>query len=83
MGRQPLYPSTKGKPNWPTPEIERSFGQVVRVKRTPVKTVGLPDWSLEYVEFPSGEMEEYRDILIKAVRIVKVTKSRIYYEERG
>ena len=64
-------------------DIERYHGIIVAVKGIPTKSLSLPDWPLSYVEFPVGEMKEYRNILMKAhVRIVKVTESRIYFEWR-
>lgn len=63
------------------PEIERYHGQIAAVGGTTVKSPQLPDWDLWYVEYPPGNMSEYRQTLMKArARIVKVTDRRIYFE---
>ncbi|MBA7529653.1 hypothetical protein ES705_21851 [subsurface metagenome] len=88
MTRQPLYPhvpkSQIQKANPPEEiEIERYHGIIVGVGGIPTKDPNLPDWSLSYVEYPPGQMKEFRDALMKAhVRIARVTNMRIYFEER-
>lgn len=65
-------------------EIERRAGYVTRVGPIVVKTVMLPDWTLDFIEYPEGSMAEYRDELMgQKVKIVKVTKERIYFEQGG
>ena len=72
----------EGNPGNQEVQIERYQGIIVGVGGTPTKTLNLPDWDLSYVEFPEGKMKEYRTAMIKArVRIVKVTKERVYYSE--
>lgn len=62
-------------------EIERYHGIIVAVGGIKTKVPNLPDWDLSYVEYPPGRMEEFRGALMRArVRIVKVTKQRIYFE---
>jgi hypothetical protein len=64
------------------PEIERYHGIIVAVGGINTKSLSLPDWDLSYVEFPPGQMREYRNALMKArVRIARVTDRRIYFEE--
>lgn len=62
-------------------EVERYHGQIVQVGDFPVRVVVLPDWGLEYIEYPKGEMPKYRDALMRQrVKIRKVTSQRIYFE---
>lgn len=64
-------------------EVRRYHGHIVEVGDSVVKVTSLPDWSLNYLEFPPGKMEEYRAALMhERVILVKVTKQRIYFEER-
>ena len=64
------------------PEIERYHGIIVAVGGINTKSPSLPDWNLSYVEYPPGQMAEYRGALMKArVSIVKVTDRRIYFEQ--
>lgn len=63
-------------------EIKRYHGIIVKVGEVDVKDLNLPDWNLSYIEFPQGQMIEYRRALMKAnVRLVHVTDMRIYFEE--
>jgi len=63
-------------------EVQRYHGLIVQVGDAPVKVPALPDWDLEYIEYPKGEMPKYRDALMKErVKIQKVTTQRIYFEE--
>lgn len=63
-------------------EIKRSAGFMVRIGGVEVKSVMLPDWSLDFIEFPPGKMKEYRTALTQArMRITKVTDQRIYFEQ--
>lgn len=63
-------------------EIERYHGVIVAVGGTNTKSPNLPDWNLSYVEYPPGQMKEYRAALMKArVNIVRVTDRRIYFEQ--
>ena len=63
-------------------KVQRYHGQIVQVEDAQVRVPNLPDWSLEYIEYPQGEMPKYRDALMKErVKIVKVTDQRIYFEE--
>ena len=80
----PLYPHVpKGNRQEADIEIERYHGIIVGVGGIKTKTPNLPDWDLSYVEYPPGEMEVYRNALQhERVRIAKVTKQRIYFEER-
>jgi len=62
-------------------EIKRYHGQIVQVGEYTVKVVALPDWELDYIEYPKGEMPKYRDALMRErVKIRKVTSQRIYFE---
>lgn len=77
-GQQPAV--GKDNPNSAI-EIKRYHGFIVQVGDVKVKTLLLPDWSLEYIEFPQGEMPEYRSALMKEhIKITKVTDRRIYFE---
>ena len=61
-------------------EIERYHGIIVGVGGISTKTLSLPDWDLSYVQYPPGQMEEYRAAMQKAhVRIARVTDMRIYF----
>jgi len=63
-------------------EIQRYHGQIVQVGEAQVRTVTLPDWGLDFVEFNEGEARKYRDALMRArVKIRKVTSRRVYFEE--
>ena len=81
--RAPLYPHVpKGKGQESDIEIERYHGIIVGVGGISTKTPSLPDWDISYVEYPPGQMKEFRDALMKArVSIVQVTDRRIYFEE--
>ncbi len=83
MPKQPLYPHTsKNKRQEADIEIERYHGVIVRVGGISIKIPNLPDWNLYYVEYPPGQMPEYRAALMKErVKIVRVTDRRIYFEE--
>jgi len=62
--------------------IERYHGIIVAVGGINTKTLSLPDWNISYVEYPPGQMKEYREALMKArVSIVRVTDRRIYFEQ--
>jgi len=64
-------------------EIERYHGIIVKVGEVNVKDLSLPDWDLSYVEFPQGQMVEYRKALMSArVLIAQVTDKRIYFVQR-
>ncbi len=61
-------------------EIERYHGIIVKVGEVKTKSLSLPDWDLSYVEYPQGQMAEYRRALMRArVFIVQVTDKRIYF----
>lgn len=63
-------------------KVERYSGFIVKVGDSEVHSLSLPDWSVDYVEFPKGEMAEYRQVLMKnRVTIVKVMPTRIYFEQ--
>jgi hypothetical protein len=63
-------------------EVERYKGIIIRVGTSMVKSPPLPDWMLSYIEYPPGKMVEYREALQKQhVKIRKVTKERIYFED--
>lgn len=81
MAKEPLYPHVpKDKGQKADIETERHYGIIVAVGGVSTRTVNLPDWELSYVEYPPGQMEEYRDALMKErARIVKVTKQRVYF----
>ena len=85
MTKKPLYPhvpkSQIQKANPPEEiEIERYHGIIVGVGGISTKTLSLPDWDLSYVQYPPGQMEEYRAAMQKAhVRIARVTDMRIYF----
>ena len=84
--KEPLYPHVpKGKSESQKAdiEIERYHGIIVGVGGISTKDPNLPDWNLSYVEYPPGQMKEFREALQKAhVRIARVTDMRIYFEER-
>ena len=62
-------------------EIERYHGRIVKVGEVNVKALMLPDWDLVYIEYPPGQMAEYRRALMKAhTRLTMVTDERIYFE---
>lgn len=64
------------------PEIKRYHGVIIEVGEFRVKVPNLPDWSLVYIQYPPGEKEAYRDaIQQERVKIIKVTKERIYFEQ--
>lgn len=64
------------------PQVTRYHGFIIKVGDSSVREPNLPDWSLVYVEYPPGEMEVYRAALqYERVRIIKVTKERIYFEQ--
>lgn len=66
----------------PGVEVQRYHGQIVQVGDTQVKTIVLPDWALEYIEFLEGEMPKYRAALMRErVKIIKVTSRRVYFEQ--
>ena len=63
-------------------EIERYHGIIVAVGGIKTKTLMLPDWDLSYLEYPPGQMKEYRSAMMKArLRIAQVTDRRIYFEQ--
>ena len=63
-------------------EIERHYGMIVAVGGINTKTPSLPDWDISYVEYPPGQMKEFRAALMKArVNIVRVTDMRIYFQQ--
>ena len=82
--KEPLYPHVpKSKRQEADIEIERYHGIIVGVGGINTKTPNLPDWDLSYVEYPQGQMPEYRAAMMKArVSIVRVTDRRIYFEQR-
>lgn len=83
--KPPLYPhiskSQIQKANPPEEiEIERYHGIIVKIGGISTKTLNLPDWDLSYVEYPPGQMKEYRDAMMKArLSIRQVTDRRIYF----
>ncbi|MBA7584791.1 hypothetical protein ES708_26751 [subsurface metagenome] len=83
--KPPLFPhipkSQIQKANPPEEiEIERYHGIIVKIGGIPTKTLMLPDWDLSYVEYPPGQMKEYRDAMMKArLSIRQVTDRRIYF----
>ncbi|MBA7661945.1 hypothetical protein ES703_69965 [subsurface metagenome] len=81
--KKPLYPHVpKSRGQEADIKIERYHGFITLVGGATVKTLPLPDWSLEYIEFPPGEMPEYRKALMQErVKIVQVTDSRIYFSQ--
>lgn len=80
----PLYPHVpKSQRQEADIEIERYHGIIVAVGGINTKSPNLPDWDISYVEYPPGQMKEFREPLMKArVSIVKVTDRRIYFEQR-
>jgi len=64
-------------------EIGRKAGFIVNIGGCVVKTIVLPDWSLQYIEFPAGQMKEYRAAILKQEELTleRVTKSRIYFSD--
>jgi len=63
-------------------KVQRYHGQIVQVGDAQVKTIVLPDWALEYIEFLEGEMPKYRAALMRErVKIIKVTSRRVYFEQ--
>ena len=79
--KEPLYPHVpKSKSQEADIEIERYHGIIVGVGGISTKTLSLPDWDLSYVEYPPGQMEEFRAAMMKArLRIAQVTDMRIYF----
>jgi len=79
--REPLYPHVpKSKKQESEIEIERYHGIIVKIGGISTKTLNLPDWDLSYVEYPPGQMKEYRDAMMKArLSIRQVTDRRIYF----
>jgi len=64
------------------PKITRYHGLITFVGDCSVRVVSLPDWPLEYIEYPPGEMENYRYALQhERVNIARVTSKRIYFVE--
>lgn len=63
--------------------IERYYyGAIVAIGGSVVKSLTLPDWSVDYIEFPPGKMSDYRTVLTQErVKIIKVTETRIYFEQ--
>jgi len=56
-------------------------GLPVEIMGKPIHAVSLPDWNLQYIQ--RRNLPVQRDALRKAaVRIVKVTTDRIYFEDR-
>ena len=82
--QQPLYPHIpKSKRQEADIEIELYHGIIVAVGGINTKSPSLPDWDLSYVEYPPGQMPEYRQALMKErVSIVRVTDKRIYFEQK-
>jgi len=80
---QPLYPHVpKGKSQESDIKIERYSGFITLVGGATVRSLNLPDWSIDFIEFPPSEMPEYRRALMQArVTIVKVTELRIYFSQ--
>jgi len=90
MSKEPLYPHVPKSTRYPVihpqtePEVEikRHYGIIVEVGGIMTKDVNLPDWGLSYVEYPPGQMEKYRDALMRGrIKIVKVTRQRVYFVE--
>lgn len=80
--REPLYPHRPKSSQEADIEIERYHGIIVGVGGISTKTLSLPDWDLSYVEYPPGQMKEYRGALMKArVSLARVTDIRIYFEQ--
>ena len=81
--KEPLYPHVpKSKGQEADIKIERHHGIIVQVGDATVKIPNLPDWDLDYIEFPEGEMPKYRDALMRErVKIRQVTSQRIYFEQ--
>jgi len=81
--KEPLYPhvpKSKSKSQEADIEIERYHGIIVGIGGISTKTLMLPDWDLSYVEYPPGQMKEFRSALMKArVSIAQVTDMRIYF----
>ncbi|MBA7604640.1 hypothetical protein ES703_11766 [subsurface metagenome] len=82
--KPPLYPhipkSQIQKANPEEIEIERYHGIIVKIGGIPTKTLMLPDWDLSYVEYPPGQMKEFRSAMMKArLSIRQVTDMRIYF----
>ena len=84
LKKEPLYPHvSKSKSQHGDIEIERYHGMIVGVGGINTKTPNLPDWDISYVQYPPGQMKEYREALMKArVSLVKVTDMRIYFEQK-
>lgn len=63
-------------------EIERYHGRITKVGEVTVMALALPDWDLVYIEFPPGQMVEYRRALMRTdARLTMVTDERIYFEQ--
>jgi len=65
------------------PEVSFYKGQINAVGKSPVKIVQVPDWELDYIEVPAEELVDYRVAIgHERARIIKVTKTRIYFEPK-
>jgi hypothetical protein len=69
-------------PQQDIPKVDRHQGLIIRVGDIWVQAAPLPDWSLEYIEYPEGMRNQYRDALQhEHVKLQKVTDRRIYFTE--
>jgi len=72
----------------PECDVVKRHGRIVKVCGRDVLLYLMPDWNLLYVRFDTpDEMERLRRVLMReesrgAIRVVKVTLERIYFEER-
>lgn len=65
------------------PKVDRHEGAIIRVGDIWVQASPLPDWTLDYIEYPEGMLNQYRNALMREhVKIHKVTDRRIYFTER-
>ncbi len=83
MAKEPLYPHRPAAETTAPVTVERYHGQIVKVGGSDVQLAVLPEWALEYVQFPAGMMEQYRSALQREhVKLVNVKATVIYFEER-
>jgi hypothetical protein len=69
-------------PQQDIPKVDRHQGLIIRVGDIWVQVAPLPDWSLNYIEYPEGMRDQYRTALMQEhVKIKQVTNRRIYFTE--
>lgn len=59
-------------------KLEFHYGVLTGIDNTPIKDLNLPDWELQYIEYKDKDAT-YQSLRRNGYKIVKVTKSRIYF----